>query len=56
MPLKNFFIEVELIYNIVLISAVQQINSVIHTHTHTHTHTHILFQILFHDGLSQDTE
>ena len=33
-----------------LISAVQQSDSVIHTHTHTHTH------ILFHYGLSQDNK
>ena len=35
-----YFIEVQLIYSVVLISGVQQSNSVIHTHTHTHTHTH----------------
>ena len=28
----------------------------IYTYTHTHTHTHTLFYILFHYGLSQDTE
>ena len=38
------FIEVELIYNVVLISAVQQSDSVIHIY--------ILFHILFHYGLS----
>ena len=44
--------KVWLIYNVVLISTVW------HTqlHIHTHTHTHILFRILFHYGLSQDTE
>jgi len=38
------FIEILLIYNVVIISPVQQSDSVIHippyTHTHTHTHTH----------------
>ena len=43
--LKNF-IEVQLTYNVVLISAVQQSDSVIHVY--------ILFHILFHYGLSQD--
>ena len=37
-----------MIYNVVLISAVQQSDSVIHTY--------ILFHILFHYGLSQDIE
>ena len=39
-----------MVYNAVLISAVQQSDSVIHTHTHTHTHTHIYihsFSFLF---------
>ena len=36
-----YFIEVQLNYNIVLVSAVQHSYSAIHTHTHTHTHTHI---------------
>ena len=43
-----YFIEVQLIYNVVLISAVQQSDSVIYLY--------ILFHILFHSGLSQDTE
>ena len=30
-----------MLYNAVLVSAVQQRESAIHTHTHTHTHTHI---------------
>ena len=36
-----------LIFNIMLVSGVQKIESVIHTHTHTHiyTHTSILFQV-----------
>ena len=42
-----FFFEVYLIYNVVL-SAVQQSESV------THTHTHILFYSLFHYGLPLD--
>ena len=42
------FIEAQLIYNVVLISAIQQRNSVIHVY--------ILFPILFHSGLSQDME
>ena len=33
-----YFIEVQSIYNAVLIYIVQQSDSVIHTHTHTHTH------------------
>ena len=37
---KNFFIEVQLIYHVVLTSVVQQSNLI-----HTHTHTHILFHI-----------
>ena len=36
---KKNFIEVHLIYNAVLISAIQQSDSVTHIHTHTHTHT-----------------
>ena len=48
------FIDVQMIYN-VLISAVQQSDSVIYIYIYiyTHTHTHILFHILFHYGLSQ---
>ena len=42
------FIEVELIYKVVIISAVQHSDSVIHIHTS------ILFQILFPDRLSQN--
>ena len=44
--LNLFFIEVQLIYNVVLISAVQQSDSVIHIHT-------FFFNIVFHYGLSQ---
>ena len=39
-------VEVQLIYS-VLISAIQQSDSLRHTHTHTHTHTYI-YIILFH--------
>ena len=42
------FIEVLLVYNVVLTSAVEQSDSVIHIC--------ILVHILFHYGLSQDTE
>ena len=51
------FIKVQLIYN-VLISAVQQSDSVIHTYIciYVHIYIYILFYILFHYGLSQDTE
>ena len=45
----HFFIEVELIYSVVLFSAVQQIDSVIHIYT-------FFFNILFNYGLSQDIE
>ena len=38
-----------------LISVVQQSDSVIHTHTHIYIYIHILFYILFHYGLSQET-
>ena len=48
------FNEVQLIYKVVLVSGVQQSDSVIHSHVHTHTH--ILFQILFHYRLLQDIE
>ena len=40
-----FLIEVQLIYNVVLISAIQQSDSVIHIYT-------FFFNILFHCGLS----
>ena len=42
-----YFIEVQLIYNVVLNSDVQQSDSAIHIFS---------FHILFHDGLSQDIE
>ena len=43
-----YFIEVWLIYNVGLSSAVQQHD------TDTHTHTHVYIHILFHCGLSRD--
>ena len=49
LALFNFLIEVELIYNIVFISAVQQSGSVMHMWT-------LFFYILFHYGLLQDIE
>ena len=49
--------EVLLIYNVVLISAVQNDSDIyIYTHTLTYIHTVFLKNILFHYGLSQDTE
>ena len=42
--------EVQLIHDVVVISAAQQGDS------GTHTHTHILFHILFHYSLSQSIE
>ena len=55
-----FLIEIQLIYNVVLVSGAQQSDSIIYiyTHkytTHTHTHTHILIyiQILSHCRLIQ---
>ena len=49
------FMEVWLIYNVILISAVWQCDSIIHTHTHTLTHTYSVF-ILFHYGFTQDVK
>ena len=41
----------------VLISTIQQSDSVIYRHTHTHTHTHTQsFSYFFHYGLSQGIE
>ena len=45
---KIFFIEVELIYNVVIVFAVQQSDSVIHVR--------VLFQILFPYRFSQNIE
>ena len=36
------FIGIQLIYNIMLVSAVQQSESVLYTYTHIHTHTYTL--------------
>ena len=45
-------------YNVVLVSAVQQSDSVIYVciciYLYIYIHIHILFYILFHYGLSQD--
>ena len=46
-PVFLIFIGVWLIYNIVLLSAVQQSVPVINTHTYTHTHTHTHKSTLF---------
>ena len=51
-----FLIEVYLIYNVVLVSGVQQSNSILHTYVCVCMHIYILFQILFHYRLLQDTE
>ena len=58
--LLNFYL-IWLIYNVVLISAVQQNDSNIYIYTyiyiyiHTHTHTHIPLHLFYH-SLSQDIE
>ena len=55
----SFLIEVYLIYNVVLISAVQQSDSVLQytqLYIYIYIYIHILFYILFHYGLSQDIE
>ena len=43
------FMEVQLIFNIVLVSAIQQNDSVIHIYTY-------FFHMIFHYGLSEDIE
>ena len=48
-------VEVQLIYNVVPISAVQKSDSVTHTHTHIYIYLHSFLNILFHSGLSQKT-
>ena len=55
---KIYFIQVYLIYNVVLISAVSQSDSVIYIHIYIHTHIyiHILFFILLFIASSQDFE
>ena len=47
-------IEVELIYNVMLVSGIQQSNSVFYTHTHMYIS--LFVHILFHCGLLQDIE
>ena len=49
---NNFLIEVELIYNIVLVSGVQHNDSVIHIYVYTY----VLFLILFHCSVLQAIE
>ena len=49
-----FLIEGQLIYNVVLISSVQQSDLVIYIYINTHMY--IVFQILFHYRLLQDIE
>ena len=51
---KLLKIEIQLIYNVVLISGIQQSDSVIHTYIYIYIY--LLFQILFHYRLLQDTE
>jgi len=49
----HIFIEVWLIYNVMLISAIQQSDSVTYIYIYIYIHTHTLFlNILFHYGLS----
>ena len=50
-----FFIEVRLTYNVVLVSGVEQSNSV-YVCVCLYIHTHILFCIIFHCHLFQETE
>ena len=47
-----FLIEVQLIYNVVLIAAVQQSGSVIHIYMYTHILFHILFIMIYHGLLN----
>ena len=51
--LKIYFIEVLLTYNVVLMSAVQQRDSVIHIYIHIYVYIYILFHIAFTYGLLQ---
>ena len=44
---KNYFTEVQLIYNIVLTSDIQQSDSLIHMRVHTHIYIHTFFFIFF---------
>ena len=50
----KFFIEVWLIYNVNICCIARWL--VIHTQMHTYIYTYSLFNILFHYGLSKDTE
>ena len=53
--LKLIFIGIKVLYNVLLVSAVQQSESAIHTHTHTHTHTYLL-SFRFPSHLGHDRE
>ena len=58
----NFSTEVQLLYNIVFVSSIQQSDSILYIciyiqiYTYIYTHTHMIFHILFHYGLSQGIE
>ena len=62
--LFSFSLEIQLIYNVVFASSIQQSDLVIHTYTYicmeknlkknTYIYMYILFQILFHSRLPQD--
>ena len=41
------FIGIQLIYNIVLVSGVQQSESIIHVHAYAYTYTYTCFQVIF---------
>ena len=49
-----FLVELQMIYNAVLVSAVQYSDSVIHIYTHIHIYIYIVFHVLFHYDLLQD--
>ena len=48
---KMYFIEVYLIYNAVLISSLQQSDSVIHIYTHIYTFFFIFFSIMVYQSI-----
>ena len=53
---KFFLIKVELIYNVVLVSSVQQSDSVLYIYIYIYIYIYLPFQILFHYRLLQDIE
>ena len=55
-PVLFFFIEVQLIYNIVLISAIQQSDLVVRVCIYIYIYIYKFLKILFHYGFSQDIE